>query len=333
MIYPDFPVSRPRRLRRLKILRDAVAETTLLPNDLIYPIFVKEGISAPSPIKSMPGIYHYPIEGISKALEEALERGVRSFLIFGVPQHKDDMGSEAYNRRGIVQKALRELRSSFGSEVVLITDVCMCHYTSHGHCGIVEGEYVDNDKTINYLAEISLTHAEAGADIVAPSSMMDGMVKAIRSKLDANGFYNTIIMSYSSKFSSSFYSPFREAANSSPKFGDRRGYQMDPRNVREAVKESILDVKEGADIVMVKPALSYLDVLRAVKESLLVPVAAYSVSGEYAMIKLAAERGLVDERKVVLEVMHSIKRAGADLVITYYAPKVAEWINEGYNPF
>ncbi|MCD6348200.1 MAG: porphobilinogen synthase [Candidatus Korarchaeota archaeon] len=332
MLYPDFPISRPRRTRRFKVLRDLVSETSLLPSDLVYPLFVKDCLNERSPIPSLPGQYYYPVEMLPKAVEEAMDVGVRSFLIFGIPKSKDPTGSEAYSKEGVVQRALREVKPSFGDSALIITDVCMCHYTDHGHCGIVVDKRVDNDRTIQYLARIALSHAEAGADIVAPSSMMDGMVKAIREILDENGFQDVSIMSYSSKYASSFYGPFREAANSTPRFGDRRGYQMDPRNVREAVIEALLDVREGADVVMVKPALPYLDVIRAVKEALLVPVAAYSVSGEYVMLKLAAERGLLDEKKGALEVLYSMKRAGADILITYYATQVAEWLAEGYDP-
>ncbi len=320
-----------------------VAETRLDAGRLIMPLFVKEGIGNPEPIESMPGYYRYPADKAAEAMEEAYSLGIRAVLVFGIPGSKDKAGSEAYRRDGVVQRAVRLLKETYGSELVVATDVCLCQYTEHGHCGIVArrepclggGEcwYVDNDKTIELLGRIALSHAEAGADMVAPSSMMDGMVQAIRKTLDSEGFTDTIIMSYAVKYASNFYGPFRDAAGSAPRFGDRRSYQMDPRNAREALKEARLDVEEGADILMVKPALPYLDIISIVKNAFPeYPLAAYSVSGEYAMVKAAAEKGWLSEREVVLEALHSIRRAGADLIITYYAADAARWLKEG-DPF
>ncbi len=334
----SFPYLRPRRLRKNKYLRDLVAETRISPRDFIYPIFVKEGASEPEPISSMPGQYRWPIEKVSKPVSEALELGVRNVLLFGIPLHKDELGSSAYSRDGVVQRAVRKIRKEFGEEVVIHTDVCLCHYTSHGHCGLLTrkcvGDYcrdvIDNDSTLELLGKVAVSHAEAGADVVAPSSMMDGMVMAIRKALDEAGFEDVAIMSYAAKYASAFYGPFREAADNAPQKGDRRTYQMDPRNGEEAVKEVVLDVEEGADILMVKPALAYLDVIRRVREAFPhYPLAAYNVSGEYSMVKAAAEKGLVDEKKMVLEILHAIKRAGANIIITYHALEAARWLGEG----
>ena len=336
----NYPSLRPRRLRRLKALRDMVAETTLTPQDFMMPVFVVEDAREPSPIPSMPGYYRYPVDMVVDAVSKAVDLGVKSVIVFGIPAWKDEKGSSAYSEKGVVQRAVRLLKEAYGQRLIVATDVCMCQYTSHGHCGIVrvgdkcapgeEGCWtVDNDETIEILGRIAVSHAEAGADMVAPSSMMDGMVQAIRRALDEAGFKDVAIMSYAVKYASSFYGPFRDAAHSAPSFGDRRAYQMDPRNAMEALKEAGLDVEEGADILMVKPALAYLDVIRLVKDAYPhYPLAAYSVSGEYSMIKAAAGRGWLDEKRVVLEILTAIKRAGADLIITYYAADAALWLRE-----
>lgn len=309
---------RSRRLRRNVAIRDMVRETILSPNDFIYPIFVVEGNGIKNEISSLPGCYHYSVDMLDEIIQEVRDSGVKGIILFGIPDHKDSCGSESFNDDGIVQKAVRRIRE-IDKDIYIITDVCMCEYTDHGHCGILDGEYVDNDKTLEYLGKISVSHARAGADMIAPSDMMDGRVAYIREALDEAGYVNVPIMSYSAKYCSAFYGPFREAANSAPQFGDRKTYQMDPANRREAIKEVLDDIDEGADIVMVKPALSYLDIIREVKDCTDVPVAAYSVSGEYAMIKAAASIGAIDEEKIVMETLTSIKRAGADMIITYYA--------------
>lgn len=311
-------LNRSRRLRFNESIRDLVRETELSPKDFIYPIFVVEGENIKREISSLPDCYHYSVDMLEEIINEVKEAGVRGVLLFGIPNHKDSCGSEAYNDDGIVQRAVRKIKE-IDKNMYVITDVCMCEYTDHGHCGILDGDYVDNDKTLEYLAKISVSHAKAGSDMIAPSDMMDGRVGFIREALDKAGFKNIPIMSYSAKYCSAFYGPFREAANSAPKFGDRKTYQMDPANRREALKEVEMDIQEGADIVMVKPALSYLDIIREVKDKTVVPVCAYSVSGEYAMIKAASKQNLIDEERVVMEMLTSIKRAGADIVITYYA--------------
>lgn len=311
-------LNRSRRLRFNESIRDLVRETELSPKDFIYPIFVVEGEGIKKEISSLPDCYHYSVDMLEEIINEVKEAGVRGVLLFGIPNHKDCCGSEAYNDCGIVQRAIRKIKE-IDKNMYVITDVCMCEYTDHGHCGILDGDYVDNDKTLEYLAKISVSHAKAGSDMIAPSDMMDGRVGFIREALDKAGFKNTPIMSYSAKYCSAFYGPFREAANSAPKFGDRKTYQMDPANRREALKEVEMDIQEGADIVMVKPALSYLDIIREVKDRTVVPVCAYSVSGEYAMIKAASKQNLIDEERVVMEMLTSIKRAGADIIITYYA--------------
>ncbi|CCC82181.1 porphobilinogen synthase [Thermoproteus tenax] len=334
-----YPSVRPRRLRANKLIRDAVAETSLSPDDLIMPIFVKEGSSIEH-IESMPGYFRWPVGSeLVKHVEEALNLGVNKFILFGVlpDDIKDPEGRAGYDPEGVVPKALRLLKETFGDRVLLFADVCLCEYTDHGHCGIVvydkKGWKIDNDKTISIYAKEAVTYAEAGADFVAPSGMMDGQVRAIRQTLDSAGYTDVGIMAYSAKYASAFYGPFRTAAASAPKFGDRRTYQMDPRNAKEAVKEVMLDLAEGADIVMVKPALAYLDVIRLVKETFpWAPVAAYSVSGEYSMIKAAARAGYLDERLIALETLYAIRRAGADLILTYYARDVALWLKEG-TPF
>jgi Delta-aminolevulinic acid dehydratase. len=318
-------VKRPRRLRVNSILRGMIRETSLDAGDLIYPLFVVSGKNIKEEIDSMPGVYHFSIDLLIEEVKEVRDLGIPAILLFGIPSYKDELGSEAYSEEGIVQKAVRKIKEKV-PEIVVITDVCMCGYTTHGHCGIVENGQVLNDKTVDYIAKIALSHVEAGADIVAPSDMMDGRVAAIRKLLDSKGFVNTPIMAYSAKYASSFYGPFREAANSAPQFGDRKSYQMDYGNSNEALREIALDIEEGADIVMVKPALSYLDIIRRVKDNFNIPIAAYNVSGEYSMVKAAAKMGWIDEKSTVLEILASIKRAGADMVITYFAKDVAKWL-------
>jgi porphobilinogen synthase len=323
-----------------KAIRDAVAETSLSPRDFIVPVFVKEGISRPEPIDAMPGYYRLPTEGdeLVKFVQESMELGLKAFLFFGVTGRKGRLGETAYDPTGPVQRAVRYLRRELGWEPLIFADLCLCGYTDHGHCGIpVEkprGMVIDNDMTIEIYGKIAVSLAEAGVDFVAPSGMMDGQVKAIREALDNAGYGDVGIMSYAVKYASGFYGPFREAASSAPRFGDRRSYQMDPRNKLEAIKEALMDVEEGADILMVKPALAYLDVVSIVKQHVpYMPLAAYNVSGEYSMVKVAAREGLIDERLVVMEILTAIKRAGADLIITYHAREAAKWIREGYDPF
>src|SRR3712207_1778031 len=320
-----FPATRLRRLRKTGVLRELVRETTLTPADLVYPMFVQLGEERTA-VEAMPGIERM---SISHAVEEAGEAhglGIPAVLLFGLPAEKDEQGSGAYDDEGVVQLAVRALKDTH-PELVVITDVCLCAYTTHGHCGVVrEDGTVDNDVTLELLAKTAISHAAAGADAVAPSDMMDGRVGALRSQLDSEGYKDTPIVAYSAKFASAFYGPFREAADSAPAFGDRRSYQMDPANAEEAVREALLDVEEGDDAVMVKPALPYLDVVRRVKEATRVPVAAYNVSGEYGMVKAAAAAGYLDERTVVLEALTGIRRAGADIVITYHAKDVARWL-------
>jgi len=322
-----FPAYRPRRLRKNSNIRELVAETRLSINDLIYPMFVMPGKNKRIQIKSMPGIYKQSIDNLIKEIKEVKKLGIKAILLFGIPEHKDEMGTEGYHEHGIIQKAVREIKKKV-KDILVVTDVCMCEYTSHGHCGIIKDGDVDNDETLQYLAKMSLSHAQAGADIVAPSDMMDGRVGVIRDELDQNGYKNVSIMAYSAKYASAFYGPFREAAESPPQFGDRRGYQMDPPNVREALREIELDIEEGADIVMVKPALSYLDVIRAAREEFDHPVAAYNVSGEYSMVKAAGKFGWIDEELVKMEVLISIKRAGADLILTYFAKEAAKVLSK-----
>jgi porphobilinogen synthase len=319
--YPD---ERPRRLRRTAALRAFARETDVLTRHLIAPLFVKEAIAEREAISSMPGQFQHTLESLVKEAREIASRGVRSFVIFGIPATKDASGSAAYDRDGISQRALRALRDELGDDAVLIGDLCLCEYTDHGHCGVLRGATVANDDTLALYAQTALVQAEAGADLVAPSGMMDGQVGAIRNALDDGGFADTAIMAYAAKFASAHYGPFREAAECAPSEGDRSGYQMDPANVREAVREVALDIEEGADVVMVKPALPYLDVIRAIAETSPVPVAAYNVSGEYAMVKAAAERGWIDGDRVALEHLTAIRRAGADLVLTYFAKELAE---------
>jgi porphobilinogen synthase len=321
-------LERPRRLRRNDTIRRMVRETRMDPYSLIYPLFVMEGQKIREEISAMPGQYRYSVDELMKKLEEVQKAGVHAVMLFGIPDHKDECGSGAYDENGIVQKALREARKQF-PDLYLITDVCMCEYTSHGHCGVLKGREVDNDPTIRLLSDIALSHAEAGADMVAPSDMMDGRVLAIRNRLDESGFQNIPIMSYAVKYASAFYGPFREAAGSAPGFGDRKGYQMDFHNRREGLKEVMMDIREGADIVMVKPAMSFLDMVREVKNATDVPVATYSVSGEYAMVKAAAAAGYIDEERIMCEMAVSAFRAGADLYITYFAEELAACMQKG----
>lgn len=326
-----FPAVRMRRLRRTPTLRRMVQETQLTPNDFIYPLFVRHGTDIKREIPSMPGQYQWSVDRVVTEVEEIAEVGVPAVVLFGIPAEKDEIGSENFADDGIVQQAIRAIKDTV-PELVVITDVCMCEYTNHGHCGIVKehahtGEfYIDNDSTLDVLQRVVVSHADAGADMVAPSGMMDGMVGAIREALDGAGYSEISILSYAAKYSSSFYGPFRDAAESPPQFGDRRSHQMDPANVREALREVELDVAEGADMLMVKPALPYLDVIRAVRDRFNLPLAAYNVSGEYAMVKAAGEKGWIDEQAVTLELLTSIKRAGADLILTYFAKEAAEWL-------
>jgi porphobilinogen synthase len=321
-------VQRPRRLRGSQILRTMVRETRISESSLIYPLFVREGTNITEEIGSMPGQYRYSVDRLPVIIEKLLNSGVDKIMLFGIPDRKDDIASGAYQDDGIVQKAILKLKKEYPS-MYCITDVCLCEYTSHGHCGMLRGHEVDNDSTLPLLAKAALSHVQAGADMVAPSDMMDGRVRAIRTLLDQQGFTDSPIMSYAVKYSSSFYGPFRDAAGSAPSFGDRKGYQMDYHNKKEALKEAFLDLEEGADILMVKPALSYMDVIQTVSAATNVPLAAYSVSGEYSMIKAAAQAGYIDEAALVCETAASVFRAGADLLITYYAPEIAGFISEG----
>ncbi|MGZ8599117.1 MAG: porphobilinogen synthase [Actinomycetota bacterium] len=322
-----FPRQRPRRLRRIPALRALVREAELAPRHLIAPLFVKEGIAEPQPIGSMPGQLQHTLESLRKEAAEIASRGVLAFMVFGVPERKDAEGSEAWNPDGIAQRALRRLGDELGDEHVVIADLCLDEYTDHGHCGVLDEDgHVDNDATLERYRRIALAQAEAGVDLVAPSGMMDGQVAAIRDTFDGAGFQRVGIMAYAAKFASAFYGPFREAAECAPRFGDRTGYQMDPPNADEAIREVLADIEEGADLVMVKPALPYLDVIRRAKDETRFPMAAYNVSGEYAMLKAASQNGWLDERRAVLEVLTSIRRAGADLVLTYHAKDAAEWL-------
>ena len=321
----NFPTVRLRRTRQNEKLRGLVRETRLSVDQLIYPLFIAEGIHQPQPISSMPGIVQWPLEQLGREVERIANLGIPAVLLFGIPNEKDEVGSEAYNEQGIIQHAIRRIKAEV-PDLLVITDVCLCEYTSHGHCGIIHNGTVQNDESLKLLSQMALSHVEAGADIVAPSDMMDGRVGAIRSTLDEHGFTQSPIMAYSAKFASGFYGPFREAAGSTPQFGDRRAYQMDPANAREALREVALDIAEGADIVMVKPAMAYMDVIRQVRDFCDLPIAAYNVSGEFSMIKAAAQNGWIDERRVAMEILTGIRRAGADMVITYFAPDVAEWL-------
>ena len=322
-------IVRPRRLRVTRSIRDMVCETRLAPPMLVYPVFVREGVNITEDIPAMPGQKRYSPDRLPVILERAMKAGIGGVLLFGIPEHKDAEGSEAWREDGVIQTAIRVSKREFPG-LTVIGDVCLCEYTSHGHCGLLRGHDVDNDSTLEVLSRVAVSQAHAGADIVAPSDMMDGHTGAIREALDADGMTGTLIMSYAVKYASAFYGPFREAAGSAPSFGDRKQYQMDPRNVREAVKEALLDVGEGADIIIVKPGLPYLDVLRTVKEAVNIPVASYCVSGEYSMIKAACANGWLNERNVACESAVCLARGGADIIITYYALELAEWMREGW---
>lgn len=320
-------IKRGRRIRETAAIRAMVRENNLSPNDFIYPIFVVEGENIKEEIKSMESNYHWSIDRLHEVIEEVINYGIKGIILFGIPEEKDECGSSAYNNNGIVQKAIKKIRE-LSKDLYIITDVCMCQYTVHGHCGILNGDRIDNDLTLVKLGEIALSHARAGADMIAPSDMMDGRVGFIRNVLDNNGFSHVAIMSYAAKYSSAFYGPFREAAHSAPQFGDRKSYQMDPANGREAMREIMMDLEEGADIIMVKPALSYLDIVRKAKDTVDVPICVYNVSGEYSMIKAAAKAGLMNEKATALEMLLSMKRAGADIIITYYALEASKWLKE-----
>jgi len=321
----SYPTHRPRRLRRNEALRSLVRETRLTTANLIYPMFVCPGTKVRQEVSSMPGVYQQSVDQIVEEAREAESLGIPGIILFGLPENKDPRGLSSLHAQGVVQRAIEAIRKA-KLKLLVITDVCLCEYTDHGHCGIVEDGEVANDATLEILAQQALSHARAGADIVAPSDMMDGRVAAIRKMLDANKFENIAILSYAAKYCSGFYGPFREAAQSAPQFGDRRSYQMDPANAREALKEVKMDLEEGADMVMVKPALAYLDVIRRVRDQFGVPVAAYNVSGEYSMVKAAAQNGWLDEKRVVLEILTGIQRAGADILLTYHAKDVARWL-------
>jgi len=323
-----FPSLRLRRLRKNTKLRDIVRETHLNVNDLISPLFVKEGIDKPEPIESMPGQFRLPLKNVINEVERVVSLGIPAIILFGIPENKDDTASSASNSDGIIQNTIRTIKDEFKNDLVIISDLCLCQYTSHGHCGIVSNGKILNDKTLIEMQKIAISYAKVGADIIAPSGMMDGQVQAIRKALDDSEFYDTSILAYSAKFSSSFYGPFRDAADSAPSFGDRRSYQMDYANSNEAMREVMLDIEEGTDIIMVKPALAYLDLIYQVKTTYGLPTAAYSVSGEYSMIKAASEKGWINEKAIVLEIMTAIKRAGADMILTYYAKDIAKWLNE-----
>lgn len=322
-------MKRFRRLRASENLRSMVRETRISKSDLIYPMFVVEGENIKNPVESMPNVYQYSLDRMDEILNEVEKSGISGILIFGVPKHKDEYATEAYNDNGITQQAVRYIKKNYPS-LIIIADVCLCEYTSHGHCGVVCGEKILNDETLPLISKMAVSLAKAGADIIAPSDMMDGRVSAIRNALDENGFIDTPILSYSAKFASAYYSPFRDAAESAPEFGDRKTYQMDYANGREALREIADDISEGADMVMVKPALAYLDIIKSAREKFDLPLVAYNVSGEYAMVKAAAQNGWIDEKKIVSENMIAIKRAGADIIITYHALDVAKWIDEFY---
>jgi porphobilinogen synthase len=324
MLFPD---ARGRRLRQSEALRRMVRETILTPDDFIMPLFVVDGDGVREPIEAMPGQYHLSIDQLIKTAREVHGLGIPAVILFGLPPKKDPLGTEAYNKKGIVQRAVAAVKQAL-PDLVVITDVCLCAYTDHGHCGVIQGNQVDNDASLDLLARTALSHAQAGADMVAPSDMMDGRVAEIRAALDEADYAQVPIMSYAAKYCSAFYGPFREAADSAPQFGDRRTYQMDPANALEAIREATMDVEEGADIIMVKPALPYLDIIARIRDEIDLPVAAYNVSGEYSMIKAAAQKGWVDETKVMLETLTAIKRAGADTILTYFAMDAAKQINQ-----
>lgn len=323
-----FPAYRPRRLRKNEKLRGLIQEVELSRQHLVYPLFVKEMAEERVAIPSMSDVYQFSIDGLLKEMDDVVGLEIPAILLFGIPETKDETGSGAADPDGIVQQTVKAIKKNFGNDILVITDLCLCEYTSHGHCGIIKDGNVDNDETIAVLARTAVAQAEAGSDMIAPSDMMDGRVQAVRTKLDEEGFKDVPIMSYAAKFASALYGPFREAAESAPQFGDRRGYQMDPPNAQEALREMELDVDEGADIIMVKPALFYLDIIRLAKDRINRPLAAYSVSGEYTMIKNTARAGYLDYRRTVVEAMTAIKRAGADILITYFAKELAQWMDE-----
>ena len=322
-----YPQSRPRRLRKSAAMRRLVQQTRLHAANFIYPLFVSEAIQESEPIETMPGIFNFPVDKIAGEAKKAYELGIPGVILFGTPSKKDATGSESLRKDGVIQKAVENIKQAV-PEILVITDLCLCEYTDHGHCGIVKDGSIDNDATLKILAKQAISHARAGADMVAPSDMMDGRVGAIRTALDEYGYLETAIMAYSAKYSSAFYGPFREAVHSAPQFGDRKTYQMDPANADEAMKEIALDIDEGADIVMVKPALAYLDIIARAKAAFDVPLAAYNVSGEYTMAKLAGANKCADEKQLVMEILTAIKRAGADIIISYHAPEVARWLRE-----
>lgn len=322
-----FPTNRMRRLRKSPILREMVRENHLSKSDLMYPMFVIHGNKVRNEVSSLPGVYQLSVDELLREAELIVDKGISSIILFGIPATKDEYGTEAYREDGVVQQAIRALKKHF-PELIVATDVCLCEYTNHGHCGVVKDGYVVNDPTLELLAKTALSHATAGADIIAPSDMMDGRIGVIRQALDEHGYQDIPIMAYSAKYASAFYGPFREAADSTPQFGDRCSYQMDPANSNEAMREISLDIDEGADIIMVKPGLTYLDILRRAKQEFNVPLAVYNVSGEYAMVKAAAQKGWIDEARIVLEVLLSMKRAGADIILTYHAVDVANWLDE-----
>lgn len=325
---PGFPKVRLRRLRKNPAIRQLLQETRISVKDFIYPVFVKEGITTAEESQTMAGIRKFPLSGLIEEVQECYDLGMRAFIIFGIPSSKDERGSSAFSRHGIVQQSIESLRKTFGDQIVVISDVCLCQYTLSGHCGILRGRRVDNDLSLDLLARIAVSHANSGSDMVAPSAMMDGQVKAIREALDESGFTDTIIMGYSAKHSSSLYSPFREISASAPSLGDRKSYQMSFLNHREALREVMTDIQEGVDIVMVKPAVPYLDLIRRVRDMTNLPLCAYSVSGDYAMIKAASGQGLIDEKQAVHEMLTSIKRAGADILITYHAKLISQILQE-----
>ena len=324
---PGFPKVRLRRLRKNPAIRQLLQETRISVKDLVYPVFVKEGITAAEESRALAGVRRLPLSGLIEEIQECYDLGIRAFIIFGIPSLKDASGSSSFSRHGIVQQSIESLRKAFGDQIVVISDVCLCQYTLSGHCGILEGSRVDNDLSLDLLARIAVSHANSGSDMVAPSAMMDGQVKAIREALDGSGFTDTIIMGYSAKHASSLYSPFREISYSSPSSGDRKTYQMSFLNHREAIREVMMDIQEGVDIVMVKPAVPYLDLIRRVREMTNLPLCAFSVSGDYAMIKAASTQGLIDEKQAVHEMLTSIKRAGADILITYHAKLISQILN------
>ena len=322
-----FPKVRLRRLRRTPAIRDLLQETRLSVKDLVCPVFIQEGIDEPKEIELMPGIFRVPLKNLDRDIQELYDLGLRTFLIFGIPKIKNDKATSAYSKDGIIQQSVKSLKQNFGEKIVTITDVCLCQYTSHGHCGIIKNKVADNDTSLKVLDKVATSHAEAGVDFVAPSAMMDGQVKSIRNALDNANFINVGIIGYSAKLSSNLYTPFRDASHSTPEFGDRKTYQMPFHNTNEALQEIMMDVREGADIVMIKPALPYLDLIYKTRQSTLLPVCAYSVSGEYSIVKAAAMEGWVNEDEVVMEFMTSIKRAGADIIVSYYAKRVGELLN------